>query len=84
MSSFLSWCFNKKSFLKVLQVPQFRDLQFHKLGVFLQVPENIVFLVTWDKSLFGVVLFSVFVSFALHNFCSGPSGNKIIHNLFEL
>ena len=36
--------------------------------VLLQVPESIVVLVTWDYPLFGVVLFSVFVSFALRNF----------------
>ena len=43
------------------------------MGVFLQVPESIVFLFTWDYSLFGVLLSSVFcVCFVLrHNLCSG-------------
>ena len=44
-----------------------------KLGVFLHLPENLVFLVTWDKSLFGVVWFHVFYlnTFVLRDLCFG-------------
>ena len=35
----------------------------HKDWVFLLVPESFVLLVTWDYSLFGVVLFPVFYFF---------------------
>ena len=48
--------------LEVLLVLGHRSL-IKKIRIHLQVPESFVFWVTWDKSLFGVVLFPVFYFF---------------------